>query len=99
MKAHPATEADADSSNLVFTHAAIGKARLFRPCNPYADTILTTLAFDVELGKALDDPLLKSCHEGAHVLAAAFQVEHHIGNALARSVIGIFSAASRVEDR
>jgi hypothetical protein len=37
--------------------------------------------------------------EGAHVLAPALQVEHDVGDPLARPMIGVFAAASGREDR
>jgi hypothetical protein len=46
-----------------------------------------------------DDPILQRGHEGAHILPAALEVEHHIGYALAGPVIGELATAARVKDR
>ena len=67
---------------------------LVRPAHPDADAVLAPLAAHVEGGERADDPFLQRRDEAAHVRAAALEVEHHIGHALAGPVIGELAAAA-----
>ncbi|MCY1370625.1 hypothetical protein D9M69_577250 [compost metagenome] len=98
VETDPATQPNADSCDLVFAHAAIGKWRLFRAHNPYANAICASFTPDVELRKRLDDPLFKRRYKCAHIFTASFEVEHDIGHALAGTMIGVFAATPGVKD-
>ena len=87
---HPALQPDADRRDLVLAAGA-----LVRPAHPDADPVLAPLAAHVERRQRADDPFLQRRDEAAHVRAAALEVEHHIGDALARAVIGELPAAAR----
>ena len=52
------------------------------------------LALDAESRQRGDEPVLQRVHESAHVAAAAPKIEHHIGDALARTMIGEAAAAA-----
>src|SRR5690606_23519220 len=66
---------------------------------PAAHTPRPDLALHVELREGGDDPVLELAHIGADVAAAAVEVEHDIGHALAGPVIGVLAAAARRVDR
>ena len=51
------------------------------------------LALHAESGEGLYEPLLKRVDEGAHIGAAPFHVEHNVGDALTRAVIGDAAAS------
>src|SRR5262249_48029134 len=89
MEGHPAAQPHADSGDLVLVTVALVGA-----LDPNADAVLAPLAAYVELHQRADDPFLQTRHIGAHVGAAALQVEHHIGHALAGAVIGELPAAA-----
>ncbi len=93
MEGHPAAHAHADGRDLVLGHPAGKAARLVRPLDPDADAALAALALDVEILQRGDDPALQAGDEAAHVLAAAVEVEHDIGDPLSRAVIGELPAA------
>ena len=50
-------------------------------------------------GQRADDPFFQARHEAAHVRPALLEVEHHIGHALARPVVGHLPAAAALEHR
>src|SRR5262249_23702315 len=87
---HPARDADADGSDLVFAAPADA---------PNTDASVSALALPTELGKGVDDPAFEIADEAAHVASAAFQVEHHVGDPLAGAVIGELAPTARLEDR
>ena len=99
VKAHPATKPYADGGDLVFRRRSVRLAGSIPTDDPYSDPVFAPFALDVESGEGADDPFLKCGDKGAHVLSPAAEIEHHIGNPLAGSMVGIFAAASRVEDR
>src|SRR6202030_3228118 len=89
VQAHPAFHPDADGRDLVLaTLALVGTG------HPYADPVLPALAANVEGRQRADQPFLQVGHESAHVAAAPLEVEHRIGHALARPVIGELAAAA-----
>ena len=88
VQRHPLLHADADGGDLVLVAVT-----LVRPAHPDADAVLAPLAAHVECGERADDPFLQRGDETAHVRPAPAQVEHDIGHALARSVIGELAAA------
>ena len=57
------------------------------------------LAPDVEARQGGDDPFLEAPHVAADISAAAIQIQQHIGDALARAVIGVLAAAAAPVDR
>ena len=58
---------------------------LVGPAHPDADAVLAPLAAHVEGGERADQPFLQRRHIAPHVRPAALEVEHHIGDALARA--------------
>ncbi len=87
-------EPDADRRDLVLKPGA-----LVRPGHPNADAVFATLAAHIESGERSDNPLLKASDIGPHVGPAPPEVEHHIGDALARTVIGQLPAATARKNR
>ncbi len=83
----PAFDPDADRRDLVLAPAAA-----LGPRDPDADALLPAFAGDIEGRERADDPRLERRHEAAHVRSAMLEVEHHIGDALARPVIGELAA-------
>src|SRR3990172_8724584 len=86
MQADPAADADTDATDL---------------CARDEDADLTgmTLPRNAEAGKGRDQPVFEGGDEGPDVAAPPGKVEHHIGHALARAVIGEAPAAAAFEDR
>ena len=99
VKAHPLAKPDPERRDLVLGHRAVRQARLFGTPDPDADPVLTSFAPHVHRFKRADHRLFQRGDIGADILAATLQVEHHIGDPLARAVIGVFAAASRRKDR
>jgi len=62
-------------------------------------TIGAALAFDVEASQRPDKPFLQSCDEGADIVRATVEIDHHVSHALAGTVIGELAAASGFVDR
>jgi hypothetical protein len=56
------------------------------------------VSLDVEAGEGREDPSLQVLHEAPHVAAAAFQVQHDIGDPLARPMVGELPAAAAAVD-
>ena len=67
---------------------------LVRAPHPDADAVVAPLAAHLEGRERADDPFLERGDEAAHVRAAALEVEHDIGDALAGTVIGELPAAA-----
>ena len=99
VERHPAPHPHADGGDLVFRHLAVPARFLVGTRDPDADPVLADLAPDVEQRQRRDDPGLQRRDIGAHVLAAAVEVEHRIGDALAGAVIGELPAAPGLEHR
>jgi hypothetical protein len=89
VEAHPVPDADSDGSNLVFPVSAP---------DPYANPVFAPLSGNTEGRQRCDDPLFQRGNIGTKVATAAFQVEHHIGNALPWTVVGILAPPSGCED-
>src|SRR4051812_14385994 len=87
---HPAAHSHPDRGDLVLAPALVRQA----PGNPDADPSGAPLALDVEARQRRDDPLLKAPDMAAYVAAPFLQIEHDIGDALPRSVIGVLTAAA-----
>ena len=89
VERRPAAHADADRGDLV-----LRARRLLGPAYPDADAVLPALAAHVEGREGADQPFLQRRHVGAQVLAAAGEVQHHVGHALTGAVIGVLAAAA-----
>ena len=84
VQRHPAAHAHPDTGDLC-------------PSNENADLARKPLALDAEMRKRRDQPVFEKCDEGSHVAPARSKVEHDIGHALARAVIGEAPAAPALE--
>ena len=67
--------------------------------HPDADPARAPLASDTQAGEGADHPFLEGLDVAAQVAAAAGEIEHDIGDALARAVIGELAAAPAAMDR
>src|ERR1700730_1175063 len=94
VERHPALEPHADRGDLVLKPFA-----LVRPFDPDADAVLAPFAAHVEASKRADDPFLKAGHIGADVRPPPFEIKHHIGHALTRTVIDELAAAAGLKNR
>src|ERR1700704_2907464 len=94
MERNPAPQPDADRRDLVFMAGG-----LVGPRHPDAGASLGAVAADVEGGQRADDPFLEASYIGADVGPPPLQVEHRIGDPLARAVIGELAAASSLKHR
>jgi len=94
--ADPAPDPDADGGDLVLARSRIGRRSL---AHPDADAAVAAFAHDVELAEGGDQPGLQILHEAPDVAVALLQIQHHIGHALARPVIGHAAAAAGLVDR
>ena len=72
---------------------------LLGPPHPDADPVLAPLAADVHGVERADQPGLERRDETAQIRVAPLQVEHDIGHALARPVIGELPAAAAAMHR
>ena len=63
-----------------------------------ADLAGLALALQAKTRKRGDQPVFERADERPHIAAAPREVEHHIGHALARAVIGEAPAAAGLED-
>src|SRR5262245_65667954 len=91
VEGDPAPYPDADGGDLVLPPTAA--------VHPDADSSCLPLAPDVEPGKGADHPFLEIVDIAPQVGPAWPQVEHGIGHALARPVIGVLSAPPGPIDR
>ena len=94
VEAHPVAQPEADRGDLVLDIGAT-----LRPAHPDADAIGPDLAGNVEPRQRGDQPRLQQRHEAADIATATAQVEHHVGDALTRPVIGELPAAARLMHR
>ncbi len=62
--------------------------------NPDADPALAPLAADFEACERANHPFFEVMDVAVHVLAAAGEIEHDVGDALPRPVIGVPPAAT-----
>ena len=60
---------------------------------------LSAVRINAELRQRVDHPLFERVNEAADVLSALLEVEHDVTDALPGAVIGIASAAARIEHR
>src|SRR5689334_13513317 len=95
MKGDPAAYPDADRRDLVLVTAG--------PGDPDTDPIVAPLAGDAEPRQRPDHPFLEPPDMATHVPTAPrhrpVEIEHQIGDALARAVIGVLATAAALEDR
>src|SRR5262252_2976438 len=94
MQRHPLLHANAYSGDFVLTACA-----LFRPTDPDADAILAPFGTHIERGDGAYDPFFKAGNESANIRAATPEVEHHVGDSLARTVIGQLPPTSALVHR
>src|SRR5947207_14877217 len=80
MKRHPALHADSKGADLRL---------LLALADPDADSSGRAMRGHAQLGERVDHPAFEAVDEAANVFPALFKVEHHIADALARTVIGI----------
>ena len=74
--------------------------RSSRPAlDPDADPAFPDFTRHTECAQRSDDPDLQRSDEGAHIAATMGQVQHHIGYALPRTMIGQLTASAALEDR
>ena len=99
VERRPAPHPDADRGDLVLRRRPSGPARLVGAGDPDADPVRARLACDVERLQRPDQPAFEGADISAHVGPAALEVEHDIGDALARPVIGEPPAAAGAKDR
>src|SRR5205085_12166002 len=90
MIGHPAANAHADRGDLLLS--------VFPVRYPDADAALAPFAVHAEMDKRADQPFFEIAHETAHAGFALAQIEHHVGHALSRSVIGELAAPSRLKN-
>src|SRR4029450_14106932 len=94
VQRHPLLHANSDSGNLVFAPFA-----LFGSPYPDPNAVVPSLAVYIECGKRADDPFLQGGNEPPDVRGAPFEIEHHVGDALAGPVIGHLPPASGLVER
>src|SRR5690606_4130291 len=87
----PAAHAHADRRDL-----GLAPARLD---HPDADPVRPALAADVEPVERPNHPFLDLPDVTAQVGLAPLQIQHHVGDALARPVVGVLAATARLEHR
>ena len=94
VEGNPAPDPDPDRRDLVLGTLAARSTRLVWPRDPNPDAIAAPLALDTESRQGRDDPRLQSANESAKIGAPAIEIEHDIGDALARSMIGELAATA-----
>src|SRR5690625_4567891 len=99
VKRHPTPHAHAYSGDLVLGRTSIRERRLVRTADPDPDPALAALSPNLEIRKRRHHPALQRGDIAAQIPPARGQVQHDIGDALARPVIGPAPASSRLEDR
>ena len=99
VERRPAPHPDADRGDLVLGERPVGPARPVGTGDPDADPVRPRLARDAERRERPDQPAFEGADIGAHVGAAALEVEHDIGDPLAGPVIGELPAAAGAKDR
>ena len=67
------------------------------PLHPEPDLSAAAFGSNIEIGQCADEPFLERPNEGSDVPAAAIQVQHDIGDPLARTMIGELTPASGPE--
>lgn len=67
--------------------------------DPDPNAPLGTMRFNSKLFQRVNHPALEGPDEAANVLAALFKVENYISDTLARTVVGVATAATGVIDR
>ena len=87
MPADPAANADANRCNFIKPAVA------FAIFNPDSGQAIAPLTGNAKGGKAGNDPAFQPMNKGAHILTAATEVKHNIGNTLARPMPGPLAAA------
>ena len=86
---------DSNGCNFFVVDGAIGGA----PLDPYSNPSGSLDARDAEFGKRGDDPTGEIADKCPHIASARFEVQHDVGNALARAVVGVLAAAAGRKDR
>ena len=67
--------------------------------HPNPDPAVAALAAYIEGCQSGYQPRLQAGHIGADIAASRLEIEHHIGNALAGTVVGVLAAAPGDMDR
>src|SRR5262249_1602335 len=85
MRAGPATQPSADRSDLLWSPGAV---------DPYADEPVAPRCGDPKLRQRVDHDAFERIDKAAHAQAAAREIEHHVADPLAGTVVGIAPAAA-----
>src|SRR5262245_32492616 len=92
VEADPFAQPHADGGDLVFARPA----RAFA-LHPNAHAAVAHFALHVEARQRADEPAFEISDELGHVALTLAQIDHHVGHALARAVIGELAAAPGLE--
>lgn len=94
VKGDPAPEPHPDRRDLRLRRRATRPQRAFRSDHPDADAAGPPLALHAEFADGADHPFLKIMDIGANVPPTSADIEHGVGDALTRSMIGELAAAT-----
>ena len=90
MPGDPAADPHADGGHLVHPAVAV---------DPDPGMPVAPPPVDPEAGENIDDPALQRVDIGAHIGVPALQIQHHIGDALARAMPGPLPATAGLVHR
>jgi hypothetical protein len=99
VKADPAADPNADRGNFVFGNDSPRTLRFVGSPHPNAHPLVTPLAAHVEPMQGGDEPLFQGSNEGVQIRSPPSQIQHDIGDALTRSMIGELAAAAALVNR
>ncbi len=99
MEAHPFLKPNTEGRDFIFAYRPIGQEGFIGAGNPNAYASVSNLAMHVEFGESCNDPLFHIAHETTHIAPTFAHIEHHVGHALTRTVVGILPAAFALVDR
>src|SRR5262249_31573109 len=93
---HPARDAYADRGDLRLDGVGLG--------DPDADAAIAALAVNAEPGEGANEPFFQPVHEAANISwrdgpMRMREVQHHVGNALTRPMVGPLATATGVVGR